>query len=110
MTTITRFRGDTVPDRVTVKDSTGTVIDISGYTFLLTVNSNKEPTSSAGQLMQITGVVTDGTHGLVEFSPTSDQANQAPGKYFYDIQMTTDTGKIQTIVCGTYVFKQDITK
>lgn len=110
MTTITRYRGDTVPDRVIVKNSAGTVIDITGYSFKLTVNSSKEPTSTSGQLMQVTGVITDAPAGTVEFSPTADQADQEPGKYYYDIQMTTDTAKIQTIVTGAYVFKQDITK
>lgn len=110
MTTISRFRGDTVPDRVNVQDADGDPLDITGFTFELTVNENKEPTSTSGQLMQVAGVIISAMSGIVDFSPTADQANQTPGKYYYDIQMTTSGGKIQTIATGSYIFKQDITK
>ena len=108
--TITRYRGDTVADKVTVTDAAGAVVNITGYTFLLTVNKEKAPASTSNQLFQVAGVITDAPAGKVEFSPTSLQADQTPGKYYYDVQMTDGGGKIQTILFGRYTIKQDITK
>jgi len=110
MGSITRYRGDTVPDKITVKDADDVVINITAYAFMLTVSSIKAPPDTSTQLMQLTGVITSGPLGTVEFSPTAGEANVTPGKYFYDIQMTDGSGKIQTIDTGTYTFKQDITK
>jgi len=110
MGSITRYRGDTVPDKITVKDADAVVINITAYSFILTVSSIKAPPDTSTQLMQLTGAITSGPLGTVEFSPTAGEANVAPGKYFYDIQMTDGSGKIQTIDTGTYTFKQDITK
>lgn len=108
--TITRYRGDTVADKVTVTDSAGVVVNITGFSFLLTVNKEKEPASTSNQLFQVAGVITNAPAGMVEFSPTANQANQVPGKYYYDVQMTDGAGRIQTILFGRYVIKQDITK
>lgn len=110
MVSISRFRGDTAPDKLTVKDSLGVVVDISGYVFTLTVNRVKDPASVAGQMMQLSGTVTDGPAGRVEFKPTADQANVLPGRYFYDIQMVDTGAAITTILTGSYTFRQDITK
>ena len=108
--TITRSRGDTVADKVTVTDSAGVVVNIAGFSFLLTVNKLKEPTDTSQQLFQVTGTITDAPNGKVEFSPTALQTNQTPGKYYYDVQMTDGAGKIQTILFGRYTIRQDITK
>lgn len=108
--TITRYRGDTVADKVTVTDANGAVVNITGYTFLLTVNKEAAPTGTSNQLFQVAGTITDAPNGKVEFSPTSLQSDQTPGKYYYDVQMTDAASKIQTILYGRYVIKQDITK
>lgn len=109
MSTITRFRGDTAADQFTVKRD-GAAVDITGCSFKLTVNSEQNPTDTSTQLFSISGVITSAVNGEVDFSPTSLEADQAPGDYFYDIQMTDGTGAKQTIEKGRYRFKQDITK
>lgn len=109
-TVITRYRGDTIPDQFTILQSNGSPQDLSGYAFLLTVNRTKDPLNIADQVFQVTGVISAPTSGVVEFPLTDPQADQTPGKYYYDIQATTPTGKKHTIQKGTYKFKQDITK
>ena len=108
--TITRYRGDTIADRLLVQDANGVVVNITGYSFLLTVSKDKEPASAANQLFQVAGVLTNALDGKVEFSPTAEQADQTPGKYYYDVQMTNADGKIQTILFGRYTIRQDVTK
>lgn len=110
MTSISRFRGDTVPDQITITDAAGDPVNVTGYSFLLTVNKNKDPSSTEGQLFQVAGVIISGPAGTVKFTPTANQTDQLPGKYYYDIQMTDGGGLIKTIVTGSYVIKQDVTK
>lgn len=109
MTTITRYRGDTAADQFTITRS-GVAVNISGCTFKMTVNSEKDPTSTATQLFTVNGTITSAVAGEVEFAPNSTQADQLPGRYYYDVQMTDGTGAIRTAHKGVYRFVQDITK
>ena len=110
MTDITRKRGDTHAVEFAVTDSSGTAIDVTGYTFLFTVDPNKYPATSADNVFQLTGVITDAAAGLVEFAPTALQADMTPGTYFFDCQMTDDNSRIRTIDSGKFKIVQDITK
>jgi hypothetical protein len=111
MTDITRKRGDTYPHNIKVMSATTkAALDVTGFSFLLTVDPSPVPTSSDNNLLQITGVIEDAAGGLVSFTPTSLQADQTAGRYYYDIQMTYDTGEILTIDNGAYIVEQDITK
>jgi hypothetical protein len=105
---IERKRGDTYPIEITVL-SDGVALDITGASFLLTVDPAKEPTDATNNLCQLTGVITDAPTGAVSFTPTANQMD-AVGKYFFDIQMTDASGAIRTIDAGKFVLKQDITK
>lgn len=109
MTAITRYRGDSAPDLFTITRD-GVAVNITGCTFKLSVNSEKNPSSTATQLFTVTGTITSATAGEVQFSPTTVQANQAPGRYYYDVEMTDASGAIRTVVKGVYRFVQDITK
>lgn len=110
MTTITRYRGDTASDIINVTDANGDAIDVTGYTFYLTVNTERNPTDDSNQLFQITGTIVGSPINTVFFTPSSVQADQTPGRYYYDIQMEDSSGRIKTLQKGTYKFLQDITK
>lgn len=103
-------RGDTYGLVFTIKDSSGTAIDITGYSFLMTVDPSSEPTDADENLFQISGTITDASAGQVTFTPSSANTDQTPGVYRYDIQMTTTGSEIRTIVVGTFEIIQDITK
>lgn len=102
-------RDDDDPKTFTIKDNAGLVIDISSWTFILTVNSVKDPDAEPIAFPAITGVLTtDGTDGKVDFSPGAGDTDVAPGKYFYDIQRTLPSKK--TLIKGVVEIVQDITK
>lgn len=107
---IERRRGDTYPMRWTIKDSSGSVVDITGYTFLMTVDPSSSPSDDTQNLFQLSGTLVDPANGVVEFAPGAPEANIAPGEYHFDIQMTDTSSYIRTIVTGRYCIKQDITK
>lgn len=106
---ITRYRGDTAPDQFTITRDNAAV-SIAGCSFKLTVNPEKNPVDDTDQLFSVTGTITSAVAGEVEFSPNSTQADQVPGRYYYDVEMTDGVGAIRTVVKGVYRFVQDITK
>lgn len=111
MTDISRKRGDTYADeRVIIDKETGLAIDITGWTFLLTVDPSDVPTDALNNVMQISGVITDAAAGVVEFAPSALQADSTPGAYWFDIEYTDVLSRKRTIETGRYVIKQDITK
>lgn len=110
MTDIERFRGDTAADEWTIQNSSGVAIDIAGFTFILTVNSVKNPPDNTTELYNLSGSITDALNGVVEFTPSAVQADQKPATYYYDVQMTDTGARIKTIDNGEYVYKQDVTK
>jgi len=107
---ICRARGDTFPWTFTILDSAGAAVDITGFSFLLTVDPQEDPPDATGNLFQLVGTIPLGTDGVVRFSMTALEADQEPNEYFFDLQMTDGTGKIRTIAKGPFEFHQDITK
>lgn len=108
MTDITRKRGDTYADVINIT-SGGAPLDVTGYTFLLTVDPEKAPVDNTNNVYQLTGTILDAANGKVEFAPDATQANQL-GSFFYDVQMTDGAGRKRTILAGKYKYVQDITK
>jgi hypothetical protein len=110
---ITRFRGDTIPETFFVVDSLGSVYDITNHAFNLTLNTLRNPPNETTQVLQLleqTPTPTEAAQGQVNFAPSTIQADLPIGRYYYDVQMTYPTGAIQTIFTGTITIRQDITK
>jgi len=101
-------RGDSPVMPITVK-SDGVVLDVTGYTFTLTVNSSDDPADDTGALFQINGAVVDGPNGRVDFQPSIGDLTQTPDVYNYDIQMVGG-GSTRTILKGQFTIDPDITR
>jgi hypothetical protein len=107
---ITRRRGDTYPVQITITDSAGDPVDITGASFVLTVNAVEDPDTPGTEEFDLTGaIVAPATDGVVEFTPTAGDVDLV-GRFFYDVQMTDVSGHIRTILAGVWDFVQDITK
>ena len=108
--TICWGRGDSSAKGFIVQDSTGAAIDITGFTFKLTVNSEKDPADQVNEQFSVVGALTDAVNGKVAFSPTVTDTDIAPGTYFYDIEQTDAGGAISTLMVAKCIIVQDITK
>jgi hypothetical protein len=107
---IERRRNDTAAEEFKVLSSvTGSAIDITSYSFTLTVNQKQFPVNDDDQVMQISGAITDAAAGLVEFVPSAGQADRV-GSFFYDVEMIDPAGRIRTIATGRWRMVEDITK
>lgn len=107
---ISRKRGDTYADEFVIKSAaTQLPVDITGCSFLMTLDSQKSPLDSSTNIYQLVGVVLDGPGGRVNFAPTAEQANRQ-GSYYYDVQMIDTAGRKRTVALAQYFYKQDISK
>lgn len=107
--TICWARGDSDAKGFIVKTAAGVVVDISGFSFRLTVNTEKNPAPGT-QLFTVVGIITDAAAGKVGFAPTAVDTDQTPSKYFYDIEQTDGSGAISTLIKGKCEIIQDISK
>jgi hypothetical protein len=92
-----------------VDKCSGDPVDVTGYGFLMCVDPSQDPLGSTNNIAQITGIITDGANGVVEFTPSDVEADNV-GSFFYDIQWTDTNSKKRTIDHGKYILKQDIAK
>jgi len=104
-------RGDDFPSQFQIVEEDGTTpIDITGWTFELTVDPNRNPPDASSNLFSVFGVIADALNGLVNFSPTVANTDEVPRKYWYDIQQIDAASRRRTIVKDRFVIEQDITK
>ena len=108
MSDITRTRGDTYRIRRTVK-SGGVVVDITDWTFKLTISAVANPPDATDQVAQIAGVIDDAPNGVVDFTPVADDVNWV-GRNFYDIEAVDAASAIITLDDGQFILLQDKTK
>ena len=105
--TISRRRGDTKPFVFTIKDVSDVLVDLTGFTFLMTADPEKYPITADNNIFQLTGAST--TDGIISFPITAGEADLL-GTYYFDAQVIDALGIITTIVSGKVKFIQDITK
>ena len=111
MVEITRKRGDTYADELTIISAkTKQPIDITGYTFTMTLDPERAPADATNNLYSLAGVIVDAVAGRVEFAPTALQSDQPPKGYYYDVQMIDGVGRKRTIALDKYKYIQDISK
>lgn len=109
MLDITRFRGDTFPIVFNVT-SNGAPVDITGWTFTLTIDPSTTPADAGNNVLQLAGVLTNPTGGVVTFTMTVGEADITPGSYHYDVQGVDGASVIRTFGVAKFVINQDITK
>ncbi len=116
MSNIDWYRGDSFPIELTIKDSSTTpsiAIDITGYSFKLTVDTLKAPLDDSTKVFEVIGIVDPdqvANTGKLTFTPTAINTDLLPGTYYYDVQMIDPFGNIRTIIKNKWKIIQDITK
>lgn len=104
---IVRTRGDTYSFSMVVG------ADCTGATFVLSVDTRKDPDDATTLLFALAGVVSDitATSSTVTFGPLSvEEADQDPDVYYHDVEMTDATAAVRTIAKGMWTVEQDIGK
>lgn len=109
---ITRYRGDNKPFRFNLYSDkkAGIRLNLTGLTFQMTVNEEKDPENTNKQKFSLEGIIVDAENGVLEFRPTKIGMNLAKGIYYYDIQVTDANLCDDTVMKDKFVINQDLTK
>ena len=101
---------DSEPFSFTIQDGDGVAIDVTGFTFLLTVDPSNEPPDDTTKIFQLAGALTDPTNGIITFSPSAIDLDQDPSDYFYDVYRTNVGGDGRTIIKGKFTIDPQVTQ
>ena len=107
---ITRTRGDTYPVRLVLKDKLGTRIDLTGWSFRLTVDPSPAPADAASKVIGLAAIPTAPETGAVALPLTTTDAAIAPGTYYFDVEATDAAGFVRTLASGRWTVIPDITQ
>lgn len=105
---ITITRGDTETLVITIKDSAGVGINITGRTYRAQIRATKDATTISAAF---TCVLTTPASGVVTCTLTPTQTGVlATGTQFWDFEETTAGGVVTTIVAGTVNVLADVSR
>lgn len=109
MSVFKMFRGDDKIYELTVIDKqTGNPVDITDCIIKMTWKENIEDIT---YFLQKTATPTDPMNGKAEF--TIDSADTSSLKerteFYFDVQITKTTGKVETLIKGSFVVEMDVT-
>jgi len=110
MARLSFVRGDSRDITLTIKDSLGVAVDITGWTVFFTVKENKEDTDDNAKIAKDVTTHTDPTGGITKISLSSDDTEDLLGEYYFDIQIKTDNDDIFTLDNDICSFEHDITR
>lgn len=107
---ITHRRGDTLLLNINFKDSSGTALNIDGYTFKMEIRRENTDDALNGALIStIPETSSPATNGIILINvPYTDMIDLVGGEYVYDIQAQNASG-IQTWVTGEFLVEEDVT-
>ena len=105
-------RRNTFALSLTVSDSEGTVVDLSGYSMKMTVKRNSEDTDANAIIGPVTATISSPTTGVGAIALTSAQTNIPSGEYFYDVKIENAGVTDRHTVLGPSKFTviEDVTK
>ncbi len=110
-------RGDTVVWERVIKDADSVVVDITGFTYTLSVDTLLDPPDATTLIFSIDSSIPIGTDGraLFQFSVANWTAFTAamgnpPATAFYDLEQLDGSANKRTVRKGAFVVTQDIGK
>lgn len=109
MTALEIYKGDTVNIDLTITDSDGNVIDITGYKFYFTVKSNDTDSDNDALIKEDVTSHTAATSGQTRITLSKTDTDIATGNHYYDIQMKDVSDNITTITKDRFYVTQDVT-
>lgn len=100
------YKGDYVEMLMTLKDSTGAAMNLTGYTATAKIRSNFTSTEFFG--FNVT--ITDAVAGKIRlYLPSSVSTTLVPGSYIWGFQVTNPNGDSRTYLAGDVTVYDEVT-
>lgn len=104
-------RGDTLQVDVLWSQSNGTPVNLTGYTARMQVRPQPGDGAPILDLTSGSGITLGGSAGTIAATaPPATTRTFAPGEYVYDLELTSPTGVVTTIIAGQFVVYADVTR
>lgn len=103
-------QGDDETLAITRQDADGNAIDISGYTYWLTVKADINDSDADAEVQKQVTTHVDAANGRTDITLTASDTEPLAGNYHYDIQEKTNAGNINTLMHGTLTVREDVTE
>lgn len=112
MTNLTHYRGDTLSRQITITQSDGAALDLTGYTAYFTIKeiSDNSADDTNALLAKSWTNHSDPTNGKTILSATSAEMSIDEGTYKYDVQIKSVANVVTTVIAGEITILEDITK
>lgn len=95
----------------TYKDSTGTPINLTGFTANLQLRTSYDAPTAALSLTSIAGITITALSGQIAVHATATQTGAiTAGDYVYDLEITSSTGIITRIIQGRATVTPQVTR
>lgn len=100
------YKGDYFQLPITLKDSSGTAMNLTGYTPKSTLKTSYDDPGG----IDFVCTVTDAVNGKVTlFLSSATTTNLLPGTYIYDFQVTSNVGETRTYLTGDVTVQNEVT-
>lgn len=104
---ISIYKGDTYTHQVTIQDSTGTAIDISGRSYSGQI---RKASGSDTVVATFATALTDPTNGVLQITLSSSVTSSIQaGTYVYDLQETNGSN-VLTLMYGDVTVSTEVTR
>ncbi len=104
------YRSDNFNHQITWQDAAGDPIDLTGYTARMQARKN---VGNINVLMTATdgnGLVLGGVAGTVDIQLSPAQTNISNKDNVYDLEVTSPTSEVTSLVQGLFTVIQDVTR
>jgi len=103
-------QGATFARSLVYKDSTGTPVNLTGYTAKMQVRPIPGSTDLVLELSTSNGRITlGGSAGTVTLSVPAANMNFSAGEYAYDLELTSGAGAVTRLVMGAFLMRGEVT-
>lgn len=111
---ISMYRGDTLDLNLAFTGTDGLPLCIKNWSLAFTMKTHYALADSEASLQKFVGTFSDTTSGTsgsatITLNP-ADTVNLDPLEYDFDIQATTNLGKVYTVVVGKIDLQYDVTR
>ena len=96
---------------ITYKDSTGTAINLTGYTAAMQFRQTASSATAALSLTTGAGITITGATGTIAIAATAAQTgDMAAAKYDYDLEITASSGVVTRLIQGVATVNAQVTR
>jgi len=105
-------QGATLSLTATWKDSTGTAVNLTGYTARLQVRATYDSSSTILSLTSAAGITLGGAAGTIAItaSATTTAALTAPFSGVYDLELVSGGGEVTRLLEGTATVSPEVSR